>query len=69
MYNEVFQDWEAAFGNEADTDEDECTTHPEKTSHPEARITEEDDQETVLATVDDVCYFLNTTCLFVYLGL
>ena len=35
-------------------DEQECNTHPEKTSQPEARTTEVDDQETVSATVNDV---------------
>ena len=57
MYNTAFQDWEAACGDEADKDENEQSTHTGKTSQPEPRVTEEDDQETVLATVDDVCYF------------
>ena len=42
MHNAIFQDWEAAFDNEVDEDEQECGTHPEKTLQAEARITEED---------------------------
>ena len=33
---------------------DVASTHPKKTSPPEARITEEDDQVIVSGTVDDV---------------
>ena len=71
MHNAIFQDWEAAFGDEDDEDEQECNTHPEKTSQPEATVTEEDDQETVSATVNDVrMLLLLTTCSSVdpYLG-
>ena len=38
MHNAIFQDWEAAFGDEDDEDEQECNTHPEKTSQPEATV-------------------------------
>ena len=43
----IFQDWEAAFGDVDDKNEQECNTHPEKTTQSEATITEKDDQETV----------------------
>ena len=36
-------------------------THPEKTSQPKARITEEDDQGIMSATVDDVCCLIMTS--------
>ena len=69
MHNAIFQDWEAAFDNEVDVDEEECGTHPEKTLQAEARITEEDDQETASATINDVRMLLLTVAihLFVYI--